>query len=425
MQPNTRSRRRDPKQPRQKGTLGRAIRYLGKFRRDAALPYVFLVIGTLAQLAVPRMVGNLIDSITQGVIYGQILDALEKIPAAVLPQAIPQLQQALASTLTCDGQPATGLGPAQLTACLQSTVDDAPRALVTAAIAILIFALVRGLFSFLQVFWAERNSQGVAFELRNDLYAKIQNLSFSYHDQNQTGQLMIRATDDVEKVRLFIGQGLLQLVGAFLLIAGTLVILFTTNARLTLVVLPILPAALILFMIFGTISQPLFAKLQIRLSALNTILQENLAGIKLIKAFTREKNEQAKFDQAATNLMNQQITLSRIFAFLFPLVFLIANLGQAAVLYFGGRQIIFGTLSLGEWQEFSLYLIYLFLPIAQFGIIITQLGQASASAARIFEILDAKSDVTDKPDAITLPRSRARSALRMSPSAISAAASRC
>jgi ATP-binding cassette subfamily B protein len=349
------------------------------------------------------MVGNLIDSITQGVIYGQILDALEKIPAAVLPQAIPQLQQALASTLTCDGQPATGLGPAQLTACLQSTVDNAPRALVTAAIAILIFALVRGLFSFLQVFWAEKNSQGVAFELRNDLYAKVQNLSFSYHDKNQTGQLMVRATDDIEKVRLFIGQGLLQLVGAFLLIAGTLVILYTTNPRLTLVVLPILPAALILFMIFGTISQPLFAKLQMRLSALNTTLQENLAGIKLIKAFTREKNEQAKFDQAATNLMKQQITLSRTFAFLFPLVFLIANLGQAGVLYFGGRQIIFGTLSIGEWQEFSLYLIYLFLPLAQFGIIITQLGQASASSGRVFEILDAKSDVTDKPDAITLP----------------------
>ncbi len=97
------------------------------------------------------------------------------------------------------------------------------------------------LFAFLQAYWAERNSQAVAFDLRNDLFAKIQRLSFSYHDRNQTGQLMIRATDDVEKVRLFIGQGLLQLVGAVLLIAGTLIILFNTNARLAFVVLPILP----------------------------------------------------------------------------------------------------------------------------------------------------------------------------------------
>jgi ATP-binding cassette, subfamily B, multidrug efflux pump len=403
LQPTSRSRRRDPNQPRQKGTLGRAIRYLGKFRSQAAIPYIFLVIATLAQLAVPKMVGNLIDAISQGVIYDQILAAMQKIPAAFLPKALPQLQQALASTLTCNGQPATGLSATQFTACLQTAADAAPRALVIAAIAILIFAVVRGIFSFLQVFYAEKNSQGVAFEMRNDLYAKVQKLSFSYHDRNQTGQLMVRATDDVEKVRLFIGQGLLQLVGAFLLIVGTLIILFNTNARLTLIVLPILPAALILFMIFGTISQPLFAKLQVRLSALNTILQENLAGIKLIKAFTREKNEQVKFDKSATNVMNQQIVLSRTFAFLFPLVFLIANLGQAGVLYFGGRQIIYGTLSIGQWQEFSLYLIYLFLPLAQFGIIITQMGQASASSGRVFEILDAKNDVIDKPDAITLP----------------------
>jgi ATP-binding cassette subfamily B protein len=400
---NPRSRRRDPGQPLQKSSLGRAIRYLGKFRRQAALPYVFLVVATLAQLAVPKMVGNLIDAISKGVIYDQILAAIEKIPVAFVTQALPQLEQTVGDSLTCGGQPTTGLTAAQFTVCLQTAADNAPRALVIAAIAILIFAVVRGFFSFLQVFWAEKNSQGVAFELRNDLYAKIQRLSFSYHDRNQTGQLMIRATDDVEKVRLFIGQGLLQLVGAFLLIVGTLIILFNTNPRLTLVVLPILPLALIIFMIFGTISQPLFARLQARLSALNTILQENLAGIKLIKAFTREKSEQAKFDSAATNLMKQQIVLSRTFAFLFPLVFLIANVGQAGVLYFGGRQIIYGTLTIGEWQEFSLYLIYLFLPLAQFGIIITQLGQASASSGRIFEILDAQSDVVDKPDAKTLP----------------------
>jgi ATP-binding cassette subfamily B protein len=101
--------------------------------------------------------------------------------------------------------------------------------------------------------------------------------------------------------------------------------------------------------------------------------------------------------------MNQQISLSRLFAFLFPFTFLIANLGQATTLYFGGVQIINATLTLGEWQEFSLYLIYLFLPTAQFGFIITQLGQAAASAARFFEILDAQDDVTDQPGAVTLP----------------------
>ena len=97
---------------------------------------------------------------------------------------------------------------------------------------ILVFAIFRGVFAFLQTYWAERNSQSMAFDIRNDLYAKIQRLSFSYHDRNQTGQLMIRATDDIEKVRLFLGQGLLQLVGAILLIVATLAIMFSTESTI-------------------------------------------------------------------------------------------------------------------------------------------------------------------------------------------------
>jgi ATP-binding cassette subfamily B protein len=214
---------------------------------------------------------------------------------------------------------------------------------------------------------------------------------------------MVRATDDVEKVRLFLGQGLVQLVGAIVLVVATLVILFSTNAQLALVTLWILPAALILFSVFGSLVQPLFAKVQQKLSALNTILQENLAGIKVVKAFTREKSEQAKFRTSADQLMQQQIVIARVFSFMFPIIFLVAGLGQSTALYFGGEQIIHNTLTIGEWQEFSLYLVFLFVPLAQFGFIITQFGQAMASAARIFEILDAKSDVTDKPGALTLP----------------------
>jgi ABC-type multidrug transport system fused ATPase/permease subunit len=99
---------------------------------------------------------------------------------------------------------------------------------------------------------------------------------------------------------------------------------------------------------------------QVKLSALNTILQENLAGIRVVKAFAREPEQQVRFERSADDLMGQQITVARLFTFLFPLVFLIANLGQAAVFYFGGQQIIQGTLTLGEWQEFSLYLVYVF-----------------------------------------------------------------
>ena len=375
--------------------MGRAARYLMHYPREALLPYLFLVIATISQLSVPRLVRLVIDAVTNGVTAKTLLERLPSIPQTFVSQALPRILEFLnlPSSWTLD----------QLTSHLQSVQANAPRNILWAGLAIVAFAILRGVFAFLQTYWAQKNSQSIAYDLRNDLYAKIQTLSFAYHDRTNTGQLMIRATDDVEKVRLFIGQGLLQLVGAVLLLTGTLIILFTTNARLALVTLWILPVALVLFMIFGVVSRPLFSKVQRKLSALNTTLQENMAGIRVVKAFTREKSEQAKFDRQAVDLMDQQLVIARLFTFLFPLTFLIANLGQASVLYAGGQQIIRGTLSLGEWQEFSLYLVYLFFPVAQFGFIITQFGQASASAARIFEILDAENEVTDKPGAITLP----------------------
>ena len=320
-------RRGRSKEPGQRGSLGRAIRYLSDYKFQALVPYLFLFFATLAQLAVPKLVGNIIDAITGGVIADNVVPNLDKIPAAAKPLVFAQL----------------GYNEAQLL----NLYANAEQMLITAGIAIIIFAAVRGLFAFGQTYTAERNSQSVAFDMRNDLFTKISKLSFSYHDRNQTGQLMVRATDDVEKVRLFIGQGLLQAVGALFLLVGTLIILFTTNAKLTLVVLPILPLALIAFMIFGRLAQPLFTKVQQRLSALNTVLQENLAGIKVIKAFTRERSEQRKFSLAADTLMAQQLTVAKTFSFLFPVVFLIANVGQALVLYFGGRQIIEGTLTSG------------------------------------------------------------------------------
>jgi ATP-binding cassette subfamily B multidrug efflux pump len=377
------------------GGIKRAVQYLTHYGREAALPYVFLIIATLSQLAVPRMIRNVIDAVTSGYLADQVLGALDQIPASVVGAALPRILEAT-------GRPST-LTLEQLRVQLEADLGNAPQALTIALVAIIGFAVLRGLFSFLQAFWAEKNSQAVAYDLRNDLYAKIQNLSFSYHDRNQTGQLMVRATDDVEKVRLFIGQGLLQLLGAVILLTGTVIILFTSNVSLAWTAMPILPVAIVIFVVFASLAQPMFTKVQQKLSYLNTVLQENLAGIKVIKSFTREKQQQSKFRAAADDTMAQSIAVSRLFTFMFPFIFMVANLGQAAILYVGGKQIVTGLLTLGEWQEFSLYLMYLFFPIMMFGMIVTQMGQASASAERIFEILDAKSDIVDKPDAQKLP----------------------
>src|SRR3984893_6661944 len=183
--------------------LMRAMRYVGSHRRLALLAYGSLFVATAAQLVVPQFVQNIIDAVVRG-----------------------------------------GTGQA-----------DGPQALVAAMLAIVVFSVVRAVFAFGQQYNAERISQNVAFDFRNELFAKIQRLSFSYHDRNQTGQLMIRATDDVEKVRLFIGQGLVMALQAVVLLVGTLIVLWFTNQALTLVVLPILPIALVFFMVFGAVSQ--------------------------------------------------------------------------------------------------------------------------------------------------------------------------
>jgi ATP-binding cassette subfamily B protein len=343
------------------------------------IAYGTLIIATLAQLMVPQLIQNIIDAVTDGLVAARILE----LPAQVQPLAAAGVGQSLEE--------------------LALTSESAVSALLWAGALILVFALVRGLTAFSSAYMGEKASQSVAFDFRNELFAKIQRLSFTYHDNTRTGQLMIRATDDVEKVRMFIGQGLLLALQALILMTGTLIILFLTNARLTLAILPILPLAMGLFMVFGIVARPMFEAVQRRLSHLNSLLQENLAGIKVVKAFNRERQQQRRFDAAAEDYMNQFLKVMRLMTFLMPTIFLLANVGQAVILYFGGSQIIAGTLTLGEWQKFSLYLVFIFIPVGQLGFIITQMSQASASAGRVFEILDAQNDVKDSPDAKPLP----------------------
>ena len=355
--------------------LRRAIRYVRQYPKITIGAIGAMIIATLAQLAVPQLLEEILDTITSSAMNQIIVN----LPAEVQNFAA----QALGLDLTA----------------VQNDLNGAERAIIIAGLIIVAFAVARGMFSFAQTYLSQVLSQNIAFELRNDLFSKIQRLSFSYHDKNRTGQLMIRATDDVEKLRLFLGQGLLLALQSLLLLVGALALLFITNWRLTLVVIPLLPIALISFMVFGGLAQPLFGEVQRRLAKVNTILQENIAGFKVVKASVSEEREQVKFRHAIDYELEQRMRIMRVFTMLFPFIFLVANLGQAAIMYFGGRQILGGTLTLGEWQKFSLYLVYIFIPLGQLGFIISLMAQASASAERIFEILDTKNEVENKPDA--------------------------
>jgi ATP-binding cassette subfamily B multidrug efflux pump len=272
-----------------------------------------------------------------------------------------------------------------------------------ASVAMVGVALLRALFSFLQGFWAAKASQNVAYDMRNFLYQKIQKLSFGYHDRAQTGQLLTRATSDVDRVQMFVGRGFIMFLTALIMIVGSLILLFSLDWQLSLIMLVLMPLTMLIFFIFATRARPLFLKVQQYLSHLNTVLQENLAGVRVVKAFAREPYEWERFAAANLDLTNQSISVGKMIALAFPLIFLLANLGTLAVIWIGGLQTIAGRLTIGELVAFQSYLMMTMFPLFMLGMIVAMVSQAAASAERVFEILDAQSEVVEKPDAAALP----------------------
>jgi ATP-binding cassette subfamily B multidrug efflux pump len=264
-------------------------------------------------------------------------------------------------------------------------------------------ALVRGLFQFLQGYLAERASQGVAYDLRNHLFAKIERLSFSYYDRVETGQLVTRLTSDVEQIRTFVGSGVVQLAAAAVMLVGTTVLLFSLDWRLALVALSIVPVIFVLLLRFVRRIGPLFRSVQQTLGRLNATLQEDLAGIRVIRTFAREDYESSRFRSVNDDLLEKNLATVRTFSNNFPFIFLLANLGTLAIILFGGLQVVGGTLSIGELVAFNTYLGFLLFPILTIGFLAAGISRAGASSQRVFEVLDAPLEVQDAPDAVPLP----------------------
>ncbi len=269
-------------------------------------------------------------------------------------------------------------------------------------------ALVRALFSFLQGHLSAKVSQGVAYDLRNQLYEKIQRLSFSYHDQSQTGQLLTRVTSDVELIHSFLGSALLQSLGALVMLVGSFVLMFIISLRTALVLLALGPVAVGVFAFFFTKARPLFTKAQQRLEALNITLQENLVGVRVVRAFVRRAFEMERFAARNEAVMAIQLKIGRIIAFAIPLVFLIANLATLGVTWVGGIQVINDQMTVGALVALSNYILMAIFPVFMLSFLLANMAQAAAGAQRIFEILDAHIEIQDQPDAQPLTEVRGR-----------------
>lgn len=274
--------------------------------------------------------------------------------------------------------------------------------LILAAVMVIGASALRGISAFGHIYLSEVVSQKTAYHIRNTIYDQLQRLSFAYHDKTQTGQLMSRATADVEAIHMFLGRGLLHLAEMFLLFIGITYILISMNWRLALMSLPFLPIIGFRAALVSLRLRPIWLKVQQLLGVMGTTLEENLTGVRVVKAFCRQEGESRKFYAQANQLYDEQMNAARQMAFNMPLMAFLISLPTALILWYGGRQVIDGNLTIGGLTQFILYLGMMAMPVRRLGPLTNLISRSTSAGQRILEILDTRSPVQEKPDAIEL-----------------------
>jgi ATP-binding cassette subfamily B protein len=249
-------------------------------------------------------------------------------------------------------------------------------------------ALIGAIATLAQGYYRAQLSQGLAYDLRDKLFAHIQTLSFANLDQMQTGQLMTRLSSDVDMLRLFFSAGLALLIRTLGMIIGSVVLMALTDWQLTLVMAVLLPIAGLLLWSILHLVQPMFFLVQEKLGGLNTIVQENLAGVQVVKAFVREHYEIDRFAGFNSDYRDENINVGRLMAMALPALAILTNLGIVAVLWFGGRDAITGRLTVGELVAFNNYLLIGMAPLLLLSNVLNMVSRAEASAERVWELLD-------------------------------------
>jgi ATP-binding cassette subfamily B protein len=257
----------------------------------------------------------------------------------------------------------------------------------------------------LEGYLAQFVGQRIIFDLRNALYRHLQSQSMAFYDANQTGQLMSRVTNDVGQVQFFLTQGLARLVTTAVTIVAYLGAMLLLDVPLTLVALTVLPLIVLLQMQTRRIV-PLFRLTQQRLADLNVVIQENVAGIKLVQAYGREPHEAERFSVVNHDVRANRLAVSRLMAIVMPGQELAASISTALILTIGAARVMDGHLTLGALVAFQTYALLMWAPVRWLGFINQMGAQAIAAGERVFEILDTALEVTEQPDAVVLPHLR-------------------
>ncbi len=285
-------------------------------------------------------------------------------------------------------------------------------ALVLLGIALAVTGLLRLALTIARRLVAGRVSLSVEYDLRGLMYGHLQSLELAFFDGQQTGQLMSRATVDLQSVRFFLGYGLVFLVQSGLTILLGATAMFLLNPGLAALSLWPIPFVIVVAARYGRRGRPAQQEVQQRIAELTAEAEENISGVRVVKAFAREQRQLGRFRHSVRRVFDQSIYSTRIRAFYQPLVAFLPNLGLGAILFFGGREVIDGHLSVGDFAAFYAYLLMLISPMRTLGIFLGMSQRATASGARIFQILDRAPQMTVPANAPPLPPGEGRVQLR-------------
>jgi ABC-type multidrug transport system fused ATPase/permease subunit len=248
-----------------------------------------------------------------------------------------------------------------------------------------------------------KQALAVEMDMRQGLYGHLVRLSFGFYDRHQTGQLMSRATVDLQGVRFFLGYGLIFFFQNILTVVSVTVVLFFFEWKLALIALAITPVLVVLAYRYSHVTHPTLRDVQQKLADVATVAEENIVGVHVVKSFAQEPKEQEKFTGRSEAVFQQTLRANRQRAFYVPFISWVPMLAQAAVLLVGARMVANGQLTVGGFIAFNLYLGMLIMPLRSLGMWIGQAQRATASGERIFQVMDEPEEIADRPDAVALP----------------------
>jgi ATP-binding cassette subfamily B protein len=274
--------------------------------------------------------------------------------------------------------------------------------------AVLVIGIVKATCTLFRRLISGQQALGVELDLRNAIYAKLIRLSFGYFDRQQTGQLMSRATVDLQSVRFFLGYGLIFFFQHVFTVLAIGVLLFIVSWKLALIVVALTPIMVALAYRYSRVSHPVLRDVQQKMADVATVAEENVVGVHVVKAFAQEQAEQEKFEARSEALFRQSVRANRQRAFYVPVLSFVPLLAQAAVLLAGGHMVVGNSMSVGDFVAFNLYLGMMIFPLRMLGMWVGEGQRATASGERIFQVIDEPEEIRDSPNAGSLPEGPGR-----------------